>query len=65
VITGSRHFDLSAAVFTHLRLKNLNVETELIFFEGLFHYFFQNPDLPESRQAYAQMVKFFDRYLQV
>lgn len=63
IITGTRHFDVSAAVFTHLRLKNLNVEAELVCFEGLFHYFFQNPDLPESRQAYALMVKFFDRHL--
>ncbi len=65
IITGTRNFDISAAVFTHLRLKNLDVEAELVCFEGLFHYFFQNPDLPESRQAYALMVKFFDRHLRV
>jgi len=46
-------------------LKSLNVEAELIFFEGLFHYFFQNPNLPESRLAYALMVRFFDQHLRI
>ncbi len=63
VITGTRHFDLSAAVYTHTRLVKLGVEAELHVWEGLFHFFFLNPDVPESRDAYDVMVRFFDRRL--
>ena len=68
VITGTRHFDLSAAVFTHTRLVKLGVEADLHVWEGLFHFFFLNffflnPDVPESRDAYDVMVKFFDKHL--
>jgi len=63
VITGTRHFDLRAAVYTHTRLVKLGVEADLHVWEGLFHFFFLNPDVPESRDAYDVMVKFFDRRL--
>jgi monoterpene epsilon-lactone hydrolase len=63
VITGTRHFDLSAAVYTHTRLIKLGVQAELHVWEGLFHFFFLNPDVPESRDAYEVMVRFFDRRL--
>ena len=63
VITGTRHFDLSAAVYTHTRLIKLGVEADLHVWEGLFHFFFMNPDVPESRDAYDVMVKFFDKHL--
>jgi len=51
VITGTRHFDLSAAVYTHTRLIKLGVEADLHVWEGLFHFFFLNPDVPESRDG--------------
>jgi monoterpene epsilon-lactone hydrolase len=63
VITGTRHFDLSAAVYTHTGLIKLGVEADLHVWEGLFHFFFLNPDVPESRDAYDVMVKFFDKHL--
>jgi acetyl esterase/lipase len=55
--------DLSQQLYRHRRLVNLGVETELHVFEGLFHFFFLNPDLPESRDAYNVMVRFFDKQL--
>jgi epsilon-lactone hydrolase len=63
ILTGTRHFDLSAAAYTHSRLVKLGVEAELHVWEGLFHFFFLNPDVPESRDAYDVMVRFFDRRL--
>ena len=63
IITGTRHFDLSAAVYTHTRLVKLGVPADLHVWEGLFHFFFLNPDVPESRDAYDVMVKFFDEHL--
>ena len=63
VITGTRAFEMSSAVYTHSRLVKLGVDAELHVWEGLFHGFFYNPDVPESRDAYDVIVKFFDRHL--
>ena len=63
IITGTRAFEMSSAVYTHSQLVKLGVDAELHVWEGLFHGFFYNPDVPESRDAYAVIVKFFDRHL--
>jgi acetyl esterase/lipase len=63
IITGTRAFELSSAVYTHSQLVKLGVSAELHVWEGLFHGFFYNPDVPESRDAYDVIVKFFDRHL--
>ena len=36
---------------------------DLHVWEGLFHVFFLNPDVPESRDVYDVMVNFFDKHL--
>ena len=41
----------------------LGVEAELHVWEGLFHGFFYNADVPESKDAFNVMIKFFDRHL--
>ncbi|MBK8196731.1 MAG: alpha/beta hydrolase fold domain-containing protein [Acidobacteria bacterium] len=63
IISGTRSFDLSTAVYTHSRLVALGVEADLHVWEGMFHGFYTNPDVPESREAYNVMVKFFDTHL--
>lgn len=63
IITGTRGFELSSAVYTHTQLVKLGVEAELHVWEGMFHGFFYNPDVPESRECYDVMVKFFERRL--
>jgi monoterpene epsilon-lactone hydrolase len=63
IITGTRGFELSGALYTHTELVKQGVDAELHVWEGLFHGFFYNPDVPESRDAYNVMVKFFDRKL--
>lgn len=63
VITGTRAFDLSTAVHGHALLTRAGVEAELHVWEGLFHGFFYNPDVHESREAYDVIVRFFDRHL--
>ena len=63
VITATRGFELSAALYTHQQLVKANVDTELHVWEGLFHGFFYNADVPESRDAFNVIVKFFDRHL--
>ncbi len=63
IITGTRGFELSSALYTHEQLVKLGVETELHVWEGLFHGFFYNADVPESKDALNVIVKFFDRHL--
>ena len=63
MITGTRGFELSAALYTHEQLVKAGVDTELHVWEGLFHGFFYNADVPESKDALNIMVKFFDRHL--
>lgn len=63
IITGTRGFELSSSVYTHTQLVRLGVDADLHVWEGLFHGFFYNADVPESRQAYDVMLRFFDRHL--
>jgi len=63
IITGTRGFELSSALFTHEQLVKLGVDTELHVWEGLFHGFFYNMDVPESKDAVNVIIRFFDRHL--
>lgn len=63
ILTGTRAFEMSSAVYTHSQLVKLGVDAELHVWEGLFHGFFYNPDTPESQQAYDVIVKFFEHHL--
>jgi acetyl esterase/lipase len=63
IVTGTRGFEMSAAVYAHSRLVKAGVDTDLHVWEGMFHGFFYNPDVPESRDCYDVIVKFFDRHL--
>jgi len=63
VITGTRGFDLSTAVYTHSLLVKAGVEADLHVWEGIFHGFLYNPDVPESRDTYDVIVNFFDKHL--
>jgi monoterpene epsilon-lactone hydrolase len=59
VITGTRAFDMSAAVYTHSQLVKAGVPGDLIVGEGLGHCYMYTPGLPESQDAYRAIVKFF------
>jgi monoterpene epsilon-lactone hydrolase len=63
IITGTRGFEMSGALYTHSQLVKLGVDAELHVWEALFHGFFYNPDVPESRDCYDVIVKFFNRHL--
>jgi monoterpene epsilon-lactone hydrolase len=63
IITGTRGFELSSALYTHEQLVKLGIDAELHVWEGLFHGFFYNVDVPESRDALNVIVRFFDRHL--
>ena len=63
ILSGTRAFDYSAGINTHNQLTKLGVEAELHLWDGLFHGFFYDPDVPESRETYDVTVKFFDNHL--
>jgi len=63
LITSTRDFLLSLVIYTHTQLMHAGVEAELHVWEGLGHAFFFDPEIPESRQAYDVIVKFFDKHL--
>lgn len=64
LITGTRGFEMSTALYTHSQLVKLGVDADLHVWEGLFHGFFYNPDVPESMDAYNVIVSFFDKHLE-
>lgn len=63
LIAGGRDFALSSACDLHLKLEDAGVDARLYVFDGLWHAFQIFPELPESRQVYRVLAKFFDRTL--
>jgi acetyl esterase/lipase len=59
IVTGTRGFELSNAVYTHTQLVKQGVDADLHVWEGMFHGFFYNPDVPESRDCFDVIVRFF------
>ena len=63
LISGTRDTWLSAVIYTHSRLIKAGVEADLHVWDGMWHGFFSDVDLPESKDAYDVMTKFFDSHL--
>ena len=63
LVSGSRDFAMSAALRSNELLTEAGVKTELHVWEGMWHSFFSDPELPESKAMYAVVAHFFDREL--
>jgi acetyl esterase/lipase len=63
LITGTRDAAMSAVIRSQTLLSQAGVSTELQVWEGMWHSFFSDPEMPESRAAYETIVKFFDKHL--
>jgi epsilon-lactone hydrolase len=63
LITGSRDFMSSAVFASQAALARAGVDTELHVWDGMWHAFLMDPDLPESKEVYQVVVRFFDRHL--
>ena len=63
LITGTRDMAMSSVVHSQQLLDRAGVRTELHVWEGMWHSFFSDPELPESREAYAVTARFFNRTL--
>lgn len=63
LITAGRDFAQSSVIDTHARLVAQGVDADLHVWEGVGHAFLYDPDLPQSREAYAVVARFFNRHL--
>ncbi|MBV8456345.1 MAG: alpha/beta hydrolase, partial [Acetobacteraceae bacterium] len=63
LISGTRDMALSPALRSDELLTAAGVATELHVFEGMWHSFFSDPELPESQAAYRIIARFFVRRL--
>jgi monoterpene epsilon-lactone hydrolase len=64
LITGGvRDFALSEVAVTHAKLVRLSIWADLHVWEGMSHISINNPEFPESREAYDVTVQFFDKHL--
>ncbi|WP_076864239.1 alpha/beta hydrolase [Bradyrhizobium mercantei] len=62
--TGTRDLFLSNTVRTHRKLRRASVIADLNVYEGQSHAQYEmNVDAPETREAFTDIAKFFDRYL--
>jgi acetyl esterase/lipase len=51
------------ALNSHNKLAQAGVDSSFHGWDGMNHAFFYNSELPESREAYAIMVDFFETHL--
>ena len=63
-ITSGRDMLLSATTILHRAFLHNGVDARLVVFEGLPHAFWNDVDLPESREAYGVMSDFFAHLIQ-
>jgi hypothetical protein len=63
LLSGTRDMCLSQTVLLHRKLLKAGIPAELNVFEGMWHFFWNNPDLPESRDAMNSLANFFTRTL--
>jgi len=62
LVTSTRGMEYSAAINSHNALVRAGVDAELHVWDGLPHAFWYNSDLPESREVYDVIARFFDRH---
>jgi len=62
-VTGTRALEMSGVVHSHIQLISAGVRAELYIWDGMWHGFFVDPKLPESKEVYHVIVDFFDRQL--
>lgn len=62
-ITSGRDILLSGTTLLHRAYLRAGVDTQLVVFEALPHAFWNNPALPESKEADQIMARFFNKYL--
>lgn len=65
LISGTRAYDLSSAAYTHTQLVKLGIDAQLYIWDGMWHGFHYNTNMPESQEAFDIISKFFWKKLNV
>ena len=63
LIVGGRAPELSAVTLTKRRMTLAGVDADLNIWDGMWHTFLYDVELPESREAYSVAAAFFARHL--
>ena len=63
LLSGTRDMCLSQTVLLHRKLRNAGVDADLNIFEGMWHVFWEHPNMPESREAMQALADFFNKHL--
>ncbi|MEY2943670.1 MAG: hypothetical protein RLY97_1684, partial [Pseudomonadota bacterium] len=64
LITGTRAMDMSPAIVTNSALLKAGVKSTLVVGEAMGHCYIYQSNLPEARDAYDVIVRFFRENLQ-
>lgn len=63
LVTGSRDFAASSVATMHRRLLAAGAVAELLHFDGMWHAFHMATTLPEARETFTAMARFFSKHL--
>jgi acetyl esterase/lipase len=63
LITGTRAMDMSPAIVTNSALLKAGVDSRLVVGEGMGHCYIYQSNLPEARDAWQVIDRFFDKNL--
>ena len=61
--TASRDGAASGALYSYRKLIKLGIDSQILYFDGLYHGFMTNPDFPEAQEGYRIAGAFYDRHL--
>ena len=62
-IVGGRERSLSASLHEHNKFTLAGVDSRLHSWDGMWHTFLYDPDLPEAREGYTVITRFFASHL--
>ena len=63
LVTGSRDFAASSVTTMHRRLLAAGAQTQLLHFDGMWHAHHMATTMPESRETFAALARFFAAHL--
>lgn len=63
LVTGTRDFAASSVMTMHRRMVGAGAQAELLCFDGMWHAFHMATAIPEARETFATLARFFDHHL--
>ena len=62
-VTGTRDFAASSVTVMHRRLAAIGTDAQLLHFDGMGHAFHMATTLPEARETFTALARFFGKHL--